>query len=197
MRSTLWVALSNPDEWWGFHLDSYVKPPDHGYRCRDGAIYFSLSRMERENFDSLLADLKMEWVRDHPDFSLLAIDSAGGAGRYSHIVRPLWERGFAELPAATVLEIIERHGGLAFPMNDYAMLIETDQVKHVDMVETLDQPGVGPMRVIAPPWQFSDTPAEIRRPAPRLGEHGAEILTELGFTPGEITDVLSGQPVPA
>ena len=27
MRSTLWVALSNPDEWWGFHLDSYIKPP--------------------------------------------------------------------------------------------------------------------------------------------------------------------------
>ena len=34
MRSTLWVALSNPDEWWGFHLDSYIKPPDHGYQCR-------------------------------------------------------------------------------------------------------------------------------------------------------------------
>jgi len=41
MRSTLWVALSNPDEWWGFHLDSYVKPPDHGYQCRDLPIYFS------------------------------------------------------------------------------------------------------------------------------------------------------------
>ena len=31
MRTALWVALSNPDDWHGFHLDSYTKPPEHYY----------------------------------------------------------------------------------------------------------------------------------------------------------------------
>ena len=53
MRSTLWVALSNPDEWWGFHLDSYIKPPDYGYRCKDGAIFFSLARSTPEQREEL------------------------------------------------------------------------------------------------------------------------------------------------
>ncbi len=180
MRSTLWVALSNPDEWWGFHLDSYVKPPDHGYRCKDGAIFFSLARMDRAGFDDLIRDLRMEWVRDDPLFPLLAQDTAGGGGRYSHVVHHLWERGFAEFSTVEVMEMAERHGGLTFPMNDYEALVNDPQVKFVDVFQTLEQPGVGQMSVIAPPWQFSDTPAELRLPAPQLGEHSAEILAELG-----------------
>lgn len=27
MRTTMWVSQSDPDEWGGFHVDSYVKPP--------------------------------------------------------------------------------------------------------------------------------------------------------------------------
>jgi crotonobetainyl-CoA:carnitine CoA-transferase CaiB-like acyl-CoA transferase len=36
------------------------------------------------------------------------------------------------------------------------------------------------------PVRASATPAAIRRPAPRLGEHTAEVLGELGVSPPEI-----------
>lgn len=179
MRSTLWVALSNPDEWWGFHLDSYVKPPDHGYRCGDGAIFFSLARMDRERFDALLRELNMEWARDDPLFPLLARDTAGGTGRHAHEVKHLWERAFAAFTTAQVSAIVESHGGICFPMNDYAQLVAMPQVQHLGMLQEIEQPGVGQLRVLAPPWQFSETPAAISRPAPRLGEHTAEVLREL------------------
>ncbi|MFN8556344.1 MAG: CoA transferase [Dehalococcoidia bacterium] len=98
--------------------------------------------------------------------------------------------------AVTVLDrggdIIERHGGLAFPMNDYKALVEDEQVQYLNMVQTIDQPGVGPIRVLAPPWQFAETPAEVRLPAPRLGEHGREILAELGLTPDAIDRLSAG-----
>jgi crotonobetainyl-CoA:carnitine CoA-transferase CaiB-like acyl-CoA transferase len=181
MRSTLWVALSNPDEWWGFHLDSYVKPPDHGYRCKDGAVFFSLARLPADAFDALLRDLNMDWVRDDPLFPLLVKDTGGGTGRHAHVVRHLWERAFSMFTCEEVMAIVERHGGLTFPMNDYAMLVNNPQVQHLGMVQTVEQPGVGQMRVLAPPWEFSETPAELRLPAPRLGEHTTEILAELGI----------------
>ncbi len=176
MRSTLWVALSNPDEWWGFHLDSYIKPPDHGYQCRDLPIYFSLARISGDAFEALIDELGMDWVRTHPDFDRLRTDGAGGAGRYAAELKPLWERGFANFDAEKVIEIVERHGGWAFPMHDYKRLSRDPQVEAVGAIVGVEQGDGSVLQQVAPPWDFERTPASVRRPAPRLGEHQQEVL---------------------
>ena len=182
MRSTLWVALSNPDEWWGFHLDSYVKLPDHGYQCRDLPIYFSLARIRGEAFESLIDELGMDWVRERPDYEKLRTDGAGGAGRYSAELKPLWERGFANFDAEQVIEIVERHGGWAFPMHDYERLSKDPQVEAVGAIIEVEQSDGSTMSQIAPPWDFEGTPVSMTmRPAPSLGEHQSEVLGELGL----------------
>lgn len=177
MRSTLWVALSNPDEWWGFHLDSYVKPPDHGYQCRDLPIYFSLARIRGDAFESLIDDLGMEWARTHPDVERLRTDGAGGAGRYAAELKPLWERGFANFEAAQVIEIVERHGGWAFPMHDYERLSQDAQVEAVGAIIELEQRDGLVLSQVAPPWDFEGTPTSVTRPAPGLGQHQEEVLS--------------------
>ena len=180
MRSTLWVALSNPDEWWGFHLDSYVKPPDHGYQCRDLPIYFSLARIRGEAFESLIDELDMAWARNHADYDKLRTDGAGGSGRYSAELKPIWEQGFANFDAEQVIEIVERHGGWAFPMHDYERLSQDPQVEAVEALINLQQPDGSTMRQVAPPWDFEATPvATPTRPAPRLGQHQDEVLDQL------------------
>lgn len=184
MRSTLWVALSNPDEWWGFHLDSYVKPPDHGYQCRDLPIYFSLARIRGQGFESLIDDLGMDWARDHPGYHKLRTDGAGGAGRYSAELKPLWERGFANFNADQVMEIVERHGGWAFPMHDYERLSKDPQVEAVGAIIDLEQSDGSIMPQVAPPWDFEGTPVPTpTRPAPALGQHQDEVLSELSARP--------------
>ncbi len=47
---------------------------------------------------------------------------------------------------------------------------------------TLRLPGIGP--------SFSATPPSIRRIAPRLGEHSAEVLTEVGYSEAEISSMI-------
>jgi crotonobetainyl-CoA:carnitine CoA-transferase CaiB-like acyl-CoA transferase len=47
-------------------------------------------------------------------------------------------------------------------------------------------PHFGAYREVPPPVRFSATPSSVRRPAPRLGEHGREVLGEVGFTDDEI-----------
>ena len=146
MRSTLWAALSNPDEWWGFHLDSYVKPVDHGYHCKDGSMLFALRGITDEQREQLYVDLDMQWVKDDPLFDLLHTDTGGGAGRYSHVVHSLWERAFANFTVAELSELLQRYGGWVYPKNDYEMLVNHPQVEHLGMVQAVEHPGIGPVR---------------------------------------------------
>jgi crotonobetainyl-CoA:carnitine CoA-transferase CaiB-like acyl-CoA transferase len=178
MRSTLWVALSNPDEWWGFHLDNYVKPPEHGYTCKDRWMYLSVGRVA--DMDRLVADLHMDWVRDDPRWELFRIDRAGGLGRYSHLVHDLWDRGLSHWTYEEAAAIIESHGGWVFPYLDYKEFVEDEHVRQVGLVVEVENGDGTVMREIRPPWQFSETPASIRRPAPRLGADTAEIFGSSG-----------------
>jgi crotonobetainyl-CoA:carnitine CoA-transferase CaiB-like acyl-CoA transferase len=52
------------------------------------------------------------------------------------------------------------------------------------MVLTVDQP-TGTMRILGFPVKLSETPAELQRPAPKLGEHTREILARIGFAEKE------------
>jgi crotonobetainyl-CoA:carnitine CoA-transferase CaiB-like acyl-CoA transferase len=136
--------------------------------------------MDRDSMSALLADLDMPWVRDDPLFPLLAADTGGGTGRHAHEVHHLWERGFAKWPADQVMATIERHGGIAFPMNDYARLVAQPQVQATGVLARIpDGNDSDEFTTISPPWEFSDTPASIRRSAPALGEHTAEIQSQL------------------
>lgn len=49
-----------------------------------------------------------------------------------------------------------------------------------------DHPSEGRLRAMRTPTSWSATPTGTPRPAPRLGEHSAEVLREIGFSDSEI-----------
>ena len=58
-----------------------------------------------------------------------------------------------------------------------------------DLVEELplaDHPAGGQYRVIPPPVRFSATPASVRSAAPLMGQHGREVLAEVGYSPADL-----------
>jgi crotonobetainyl-CoA:carnitine CoA-transferase CaiB-like acyl-CoA transferase len=82
----------------------------------------------------------------------------------------------------------------AGPIYEFDQVFEDPQVRHLGLVAEVQQPGLGPVRMLACPFGASATPPAIRRPAPRLGEHTAEVLTEIGVA-SEAIDRLAAEGV--
>jgi crotonobetainyl-CoA:carnitine CoA-transferase CaiB-like acyl-CoA transferase len=65
-------------------------------------------------------------------------------------------------------------------------VMSNEQVVARGLISEFDHPGIGRVRQPKPAAEFSATPTRPPSPAPRIGEHGREILTELGYAEAEI-----------
>jgi formyl-CoA transferase len=57
-------------------------------------------------------------------------------------------------------------------------VLRDPQIAARDMIETIEHPSIGEIRLLGIPYKFSDTKASLRRHPPLLGEHTQEILAE-------------------
>jgi formyl-CoA transferase len=74
----------------------------------------------------------------------------------------------------------------ATPIYSLADLPEHPQLKASGLFQTFAHPSEGEIRYTRPSAKFSATPANVRRGAPLLGEHSAEILREAGLEDAQI-----------
>ncbi|MGH9256195.1 MAG: CaiB/BaiF CoA transferase family protein [Vicinamibacterales bacterium] len=77
------------------------------------------------------------------------------------------------------------------PINNYAEVFADPQIVAREMVVDVPHPTLGPLRALGSPIKMSATPAMVRRRAPRLGEHSAEILRDAGFAEAEVAELLA------
>jgi crotonobetainyl-CoA:carnitine CoA-transferase CaiB-like acyl-CoA transferase len=83
------------------------------------------------------------------------------------------------LPSRTNAEWLEIFDELdipACPVNAIEDLFDDPHMKAVDFFQPVEHPTEGPLMTARFPVKFSKTPASIRRLAPNLGEHNAEVL---------------------
>ena len=96
------------------------------------------------------------------------------------------ERALARDTTGAWVARFEAEQVAAGPIYEFDEVFADPQVKHLGLVTEIEQPGYGLARMLAFPVRASATPGAIRRPAPLLGEHTAEILGELGLPKSEI-----------
>ena len=91
---------------------------------------------------------------------------------------------FAELPAAEILDRLERADIACARRNSVEGFINHPQLMDRHCWHTVDSP-VGPLRALRPPLRMEGLDP-VMGPVPSLGQHSQSILEELGFDAGTI-----------
>lgn len=76
-------------------------------------------------------------------------------------------------------------------VNDQKDVEKDPQVIHNDTFIEVDHPKAGKVKVTNVPFTMSETPGHIKRSSPLIGEHGTEILMEIGYSEGDIENLVS------
>jgi crotonobetainyl-CoA:carnitine CoA-transferase CaiB-like acyl-CoA transferase len=85
-----------------------------------------------------------------------------------------------------VIAAFEEAGAAVAPIYRPGDLLSDPQVEALDMITTVDDPALGPMRMQNVLWRMGRTPGRIRSTGRPLGADTDEVLAELGLTEGEV-----------
>ena len=106
---------------------------------------------------------------------------ATNAARVEHraVLVPQLQAIFRTQPTAAWLELLNALGVPAGPINDVATALEDPHVQARGMVQEVDHPTAGRIKLLGPVAKFGRTPAEIRRAPPPLGYDTEAVLCDL------------------
>ena len=96
--------------------------------------------------------------------------------RHYELLRAELSPIFAQRDRDEWLQVLQAHGVPCAPVNAVSEALADPQLRHLGIIDVLDEPGIGPMPQIRPPALFGGSALPPVRRAPRLGEHNAEVL---------------------
>jgi len=149
--------------------------PHGAYRCKGEDRWCVISVFSEEEWQAFSKALgNPPWTKDERFSTLLA--------RTEHMdeLDRLIEEWTIERTPEEVLEIMQRAGVAAGVIQNSRDMFESDpQLKHYQFFKEMEHPVIGRIAYENVPFKLSETPGELRRPAPRLGEHNDYVFGEL------------------
>ena len=115
--------------------------------------------------------------------AMMEVDLDTETGRYEarDAIAALLARWCAKRTLAEIRAAFNGSGVLWGPFQDFVELVRDDPrcSPHNPLFAEIDQPGIGRYPMPGLPLDFSASPRQPTRPAPRLGEHTEQVLSEV------------------
>jgi crotonobetainyl-CoA:carnitine CoA-transferase CaiB-like acyl-CoA transferase len=158
--------------------------PSGVYTCRDGRGIVITCPSEKF-FGNLCGALEVAWTQD-PRFATIEQRLA----HQDELEEVLGAR-CRDFDRDVLLERLIAADVLAAPIHEIPDVVRDPQVRHNDMIVSTRHATLGTVDVTGVPIKLRGTPGSVRRSAPVQGEHTAEILAELGYTPTEVSALVA------
>jgi crotonobetainyl-CoA:carnitine CoA-transferase CaiB-like acyl-CoA transferase len=93
-------------------------------------------------------------------------------------------------------KLFKKEGIIYTPIQSPREVVDDPQALANDYVTWFGHPVLGRTKVVGFPWDFSKTPASVRREAPEFGQHTEEIILELGYSWEDIASLKNEKVIP-
>ena len=117
---------------------------------------------------------------------------ASPAGRVANaqIRKEITGEEIAKWKSSEILERLQAEGVPSAPLLDRMELLDNEQILANGSIQRINIDGFGEVRQARPAARFSKTPTKLSRPAPKLGEHTHEVLSDIGINETERKNLL-------
>jgi crotonobetainyl-CoA:carnitine CoA-transferase CaiB-like acyl-CoA transferase len=153
--------------------------PDLIFETADG--YITVGTISDSEWQGFCAASGRSGLAEDPRFNTPGGRSVNATERILLMAEIIKER-----PTAEWLQQLDANDVPSAPVLRRNEVIANEQVVARELIIELDHPDIGRVRQPVPAARFERTPARIQGPAPRIGEHSAAILSELGLEAAEI-----------
>jgi crotonobetainyl-CoA:carnitine CoA-transferase CaiB-like acyl-CoA transferase len=159
--------------------------PYQDFPTKDGAILLAIGNDAQFSRFCQAVD-RPEWARD--------VRFASNPLRVKHreVLIPLMQAVTRERSTEEWVALLANKAVPCGPINDIGQAFADEQVRARSLAvtqpctpEVQAQTGIASIASVASPLRLLATPPVLRRPAPALGEHTEEVLTELGLEPAQ------------
>ena len=149
------------------------------FETADG--YITVGTISDSEWQGFCAASERSGLAEDPRFNTPGGRAVNATERILLMAEIIKERSTAEW-----LQRLDTNDVPSAPVLRRGEVIANEQVVARKLIAEFDHPDIGGVRQPKPAARFDRTPAEIRGPAPRIGEHSAIILAELGLEAAEI-----------
>ena len=157
-----------------FDVRKYQGAMDLIYETQDRFI--TAGAISNNEWEDMCRALNREDLIDHPNFKT-------AQGRFTHNSerKDITAEEIKKWSSEEILARFDQEGVPCAPIIDRSELLDHEQVLANGSIDRLYFEEFGEVRQARHPARFDKTPASVSRPAPRLGEHGREVLAALGY----------------
>ncbi len=150
-----------------------VSAPYQGFKTKDDYILIGAGNQKLWEIFATKVVSRLDWL-DNPLFA-----TNHSRAQNVKVLEVEIESELIKHPATHWLQRLNEHGVPASPIYSYDQTLNDPHILERGMVLSYEHPVAGPMRTLGFPAKFSQTPGQLMKAAPTLGQHNEDILKSL------------------